>query len=216
MQLFRLLETISIELPAKGGMAALAEKLSKGVLILKRTFSLLLSVVIAVCAFTSCNKAPASNKTAAEVFDAINAAFAEQYKDVEGVEGAIPNMPMDVDDTVLKEKFGIDPEWVEDYKGQIAGMMTNCDMLVVVKAKDGQLDKVKEGLEKGKADQNALFEFYGVMGNPERLAASKIVTNGNYAALLMVGILTDNAAEGFDFSGDVRLAEDTFNKTING
>lgn len=173
-------------------------------------------MVIAVCAFASCSKAPASNKTAAEVFDAINAAFAEQYKDVEGVEGAINNMPMDVDDTTLKEKLSVDPEWVEDYKGQIAGMMTNCDMLVVVKAKDGQIDKVKEGLEKAKADQTAQFEFYGVMGNPERLEASKVVTNGNYAALLMVGVISDSMTESFDFSEDVRLAEDTFNNTING
>ena len=72
-----------------------------------------------------------------------------------------------------------------------------------------------KGLEKGKEAQQAAFESYGVMGNLERLDASKIVTNGNYAALLMVGIM-DTEDETVDFTEDVKLAEDTFNNTING
>lgn len=154
----------------------------------------------------------AADVTAAEVFDAINNAFAEKYEDLEG---AIANMPMDVDDATLQEKFGIDPSEVEDYKGQIAGMMTNCDMLIVVKAKEGELDNVVTGLQKAKENQTLQFESYGVMGNLERLDAAKVVTNGNFAALLMVGVM-DDEAETADFTEDVKLAEDTFNDTING
>lgn len=185
---------------------------------MKKLIALMLCGILAVAGLGGCGttkeESTVSNVTAGEVFDAINAAFAEKYADMD-VEGAIPNMPMNIDDTTLQEKFGIDPEITEDYKGQIAGMMTNCDMLLVVKAKDGKLEDVVKGLEKGKEAQQAAFESYGVMGNLERLDASKIVTNGNYAALLMVGIM-DTEAETVDFTEDVKLAEDTFKNTING
>lgn len=181
---------------------------------MKKVLSLILCGLMMVLFLASCgkNSSSSANVTAPEVFDAINGAFAEKY---EGTEGAISNMPMDVDDTTLQEKFGIDPADVEGYKGQIAGMMTNCDMLLVVKAKEGKLEDVTRGLEKAKADQITQFEFYAVMGNPERLEASKIVTNGDFAALLMVGVMGDEE-ENLDFTEDVKLAEDTFNSAING
>ena len=190
---------------------------------MKKFISLLLCGILAVTMFVSCGTkkedtaAPESSAaavptaTAEEVFAAIDAAFVEQFGEL-GATGAISNMPMDVDDMTLSEKFGIDPAIVESYKGQIAGMMTNCDMLVVVKAKEGQIDAVVAGLEKGKADQTAQFEFYPVAGNDLRLEASKIVTNGDYAALLMVGVIDEDAP---DFTDDVTMAEDAFNTAIN-
>ena len=155
----------------------------------------------------------ADGVTAEAVFDAINAAFAEKYAD-QGLEGAIVNMPMDVDDTVLTEMFGVDPADVVDYRGQMAGTMTNCDMLLVVQAKDGKLDAVVDGLTEARETQAAQFENYAVMGNPERVEASKVVTEGNYAALLMVGVFGGEEAP--DFTEDVKLAEDAFYAAIRG
>ncbi len=150
--------------------------------------------------------------TAAAIYDAINAAFAEKYPDAGMV---IPNMPMEVDETTLKDKFGISSDMVTDYKGEIAGMMTNCDMLLIVKAAEGKLEDVKAALEQAKADQTAQFEMYGVMGNIERTQAAKVVTNGDYAALIMVGIMPEDETATVDFTEDVQLAEDTFNATID-
>ena len=150
--------------------------------------------------------------TAAAIYDAINEAFAEKYPDAGMV---IPNMPMEVDETTLKDKFGITTDMVTDYKGEIAGMMTNCDMLLIVKAADGKLEDVKAALEKAKDDQTAQFEMYGVMGNIERTQAAKVVTNGDYAALIMVGIMPEDETATVDFTEDVQLAEDTFNATID-
>ena len=181
---------------------------------MKKWIALVLAVLVTAAVTLACGqqKNGGNAATAEEVFDAINAAFAEKYPDVGMV---IPNMPMDVDDTILEEKFGITSDMAESYKGQVAGMMTNCDMLIVVKAKDGKLEDVTKALEKAKEDQTAQFEFYAVMGNDKRLEASKIVTNGNFAALLMVGIVGEGAEDTFDFTEDVKLAEDTFNKAIN-
>ena len=150
--------------------------------------------------------------TAAAIYDAINAAFAEKYPDAGMV---IPNMPIEVDETTLKDKFGISSDMVTDYKGEIAGMMTNCDMLLIVKAAEGKLEDVKVALEQAKADQTAQFEMYGVMGNIERTQAAKVVTNGDYAALIMVGIMPEDETATVDFTEDVQLAEDTFNATID-
>ncbi len=153
-----------------------------------------------------------SSATSEEVYDAINAAFAEKYPDAGMV---IPNAPMEVDETTLNDKFGITTDMVEDYKGEMAGMMTNCDMLLVVKVKEGKMEDVKAALEKAKDDQTAQFEWYAVMGNAERTAAAKVVENGNFAALIMVGIMDIGSDEAPDFTSDVQLAEDTFNKTVD-
>ncbi|MBC8558588.1 DUF4358 domain-containing protein [Fumia xinanensis] len=191
---------------------------------MKKIVALLMAALCAVT-FVSCNNSSnesgssnessgggaVSSATSSEIFDAINSVFAEKYPDAGAV---IPNMPQDVDDTILKDKFGIDVNDVEDYKGQIAGMMTNCDMLLIVKAKDGKIDSVRASLESAKEAQTEQFASYGVMGNIERTAAAKVVTNGNYAALIMVGVLPDDPDAALDFDSDVKLAEDTFNKTI--
>lgn len=190
-----------------------------------KKIAVLMAALLCAAMFVACNPSSQGSEdsggsvsgetvsaaTADEVFDAINAAFAEKYPDA-GM--AIPNMPMDVDATVLSEKFGIDENDVESYKGQIAGVMTNCDMLLVVKAKDGKIDSIRESLESAKKAQTELFASYGVMGNIERTTAAKVVTNGDFAALLMVGVLPDDPDAALDFDSDVKLAEDTFNETI--
>ena len=102
---------------------------------------------------------------------------------------------------------------VESYKGTVAGMMTNCDELLVVKAKDGQIDAVKAALDQALEDQKEAFSWYGVMGNTERLEAAKVVTSGNYAALLIVGVIPEGDAA-FDFTSDVSLAENAFKSAI--
>ena len=123
-------------------------------------------------------------------------------------------MAMAVDDTTLQEKFHISLDMVESYKGTIAGMMTNCDELLVVKAKDGQIDAVKSALQQALEDQKAAFEWYGVMYNPERLASAKVVISGNYAALLIVGVSPEDGSTSVDFSSDVSLAENAFKSAI--
>lgn len=145
--------------------------------------------------------------SASVVYSAINGAFQSQYG-----HDAIPSMTMTVDDTILTEKFHLTSDMVESYAGAIAGIMTNCDELLVVQAKDGQIDHVKAALEQALADQNAAFGWYAVMNNAERLEAAKVVVKGNYAALLIVGISPENAEDegAVDFSGDVSLAENAF------
>lgn len=153
-----------------------------------------------------------SSATSEEVYDAINAALVEKHP---SVESAIPHAAA-IEEPTLNDMFGITTDMVEDYKGEMAAIMNNCDLLLVVKAKDGKMEEVKAALEKVKDDRVAQFEWYAVMGNAERTAASKVVENGNFAALIMVGIVDDDLAdETPDFTSDVQLAEDTFNETVD-
>ncbi len=149
--------------------------------------------------------------TAADIYAAINSAFQDAY----GYD-AIPTMSMEIDDTTLTEKFRLTSDQVESYAGSIAAVMTNCDELLVVQAKDGQIDAVKAALEQALADQKEAFGWYAVMNNTERLEAAKVVVKGNYAALLIVGTSPDTGEEegAADFTGDVAMAEKAFLNAI--
>lgn len=151
---------------------------------------------------------PAVNVTAQSVYDAMDKAVADRHT---GVTNAIMNMPMQVDDMILSDMFGINVSDVKGYKGVCAGSMTNCDIMIVVEANDGKKDTVKKALEDKLTAQKAQFEHYGVMGNIERLEAAKIVDKGNFVALLIVGIMGEGE-ETYDCAGDVSAAVSAFNK----
>ena len=89
-------------------------------------------------------------------------------------------------------------------------MMTNCDELLVVQAKDGEIDNVKAALQQALSEQKDAFSWYGVMYNTERLDAAKVIVSGNYAALLIVGVSPENEETSVDFSSDVSMAENAF------
>ncbi len=156
--------------------------------------------------------APAtSSVSASEIYSAIDAAFQDAYGS-----GPITNAPYDIDETSLSELFHIDPSWVISYRGSMAGMMTNCDELLVVQAKDGQIDAVRQALEQRLSEQKDSFAHYPVMFNDIRLDDAKVITKGNYAALLIVGVITDEIDESgeADFTGDVEKAENAFYASI--
>lgn len=110
----------------------------------------------------------------------------------------------------LSEKFHISTDQVVSYSGVVAGMMTNCDELLVVQAKDGEIENVKAALQQALAEQKDAFSWYGVMYNTERLDAAKVIVSGNYAALLIVGVSPQDEETSVDFSSDVSMAENAF------
>ncbi|MGI5894471.1 MAG: DUF4358 domain-containing protein [Candidatus Merdivicinus sp.] len=144
-----------------------------------------------------------------EIFNAIDAAFAEAYPDSGCV---IPAMPMDMDKQYIADTLGISADLLVSGKGQQAGMMTNCDMLLVVEAAEGQFDVVKSAMDTALQARYDAFSWYGVMGNAERTEAAKVVSKGNFIALIMVGIMPEEGTP--DFTSDVQLAEDTFYAAI--
>lgn len=151
----------------------------------------------------------ATGVSAQDIYSAIDAAFQNKYG-----HGPIPSAPFAIDDVTLSEKFHISTDQVVSYSGVVAGMMTNCDELLVVQAKDGEIEKVKAALQQALSEQKDAFGWYGVMYNTERLDAAKVVVSGNYAALLIVGISPENGETEVDFSSDVSMAENAFYSAI--
>lgn len=162
---------------------------------------------------SSASSAPSasSSVSASDIYSAIDAAFRSKYGD-----GPIVNSPYSVDDTSLTELFHLNSDQVESYCGMMAGMMTNCDELLVVQAKDGKVNEVKAALEQRLSEQKDSFAHYPVMFNDVRLDDAKVVVKGNYVALLIVGVITDeiNEAGEADFTGDVEMAENAFYSAI--
>lgn len=153
---------------------------------------------------------PNTSVNATTVYDAMDSAVAARHK---GIDAAIMNMPMSLDDSTLSDMLGLSSSDVASYKGTYAGSMTNCDMMIVIEAKDGKIDTVKKALQDKQAAQKKQFEFYGVMGNIERLDASKVVSSGNFAALLIVGVMGDGE-EDYDCAGDVSAASSAFTNAL--
>ena len=162
---------------------------------------------------SSASSAPSasSSVSASDIYSAIDAAFRSKYGD-----GPIVNSPYSVDDTSLTELFHLNSDQVESYCGMTAGMMTNCDELLVVQAKDGKVNEVKAALEQRLSEQKDSFAHYPVMFNDVRLDDAKVVVKGNYVALLIVGVITDeiDAAGEADFTGDIEMAENAFYSAI--
>ncbi|MCI6024030.1 MAG: DUF4358 domain-containing protein [Candidatus Faecivivens sp.] len=176
---------------------------------MKRFLSVLLILTLfgIITLFSCCNSR--LDTTAGEVYNAVQSAFLEKY----GSE-AILNAPTDIDDTVLSEQFHLSSSDVEDYRGVTAGMMTNCDALLVVKARSGKLEAVRDALSQALEEQRAQFSWYAVMDNPERLEAAKVVTEKDFAALLIVGISPDDPDLPVDFTEDVEMAEKAFRNAV--
>lgn len=158
----------------------------------------------------SSDSKPSVSVDASAVYDAMDRAIVARHK---GVDAAIMNLPMAVDDNTLTDGFGISVSDVVSYKGTYAGSMTNCDIMIVVEAKDGKVDTIKKALQDRQAAQKKQFENYGVMGNIERLDASKVVSNGNFVALLIVGVMGEGE-ETYDCAGDVSAASAAFTNAL--
>lgn len=142
-----------------------------------------------------------------EVYDAMSAAVLNRHKDA----SSLMPMSMELDGSTLADAFGIDTDQLVSAKGEMAMMMTNCDMMLVVEAKSGKVSAVKSQLEKALQSRIEQFEWYAVMGNSERCSAAKVVSRGNFVALVMVGLA--NEKDQYDCSGDVAAAVRAFNET---
>ena len=102
----------------------------------------------------------------------------------------------------MTDGWGLDTSLVQSFKGEWSMMNVHCDMMLVVEAKPGKIDAVKEKLEEGLTRRIESYQWYA--NNGERCEEAKVVTKGNFAALVMVGV--DDAA------GDTAAAVSAFKK----
>ncbi|MGL5676170.1 MAG: DUF4358 domain-containing protein [Cellulosilyticaceae bacterium] len=99
------------------------------------------------------------------------------------IEAGAVRMPMPVDETLAQEAYQIDLETVEEYAIAETGISPGPGLVVMAKAKEGQVDAVKANME-------ALLE--AKVGNafyPDEQEAAKnaeVMVDGNYVALFII------------------------------
>lgn len=153
----------------------------------------MLALSLSMGALVGCSNGGSNEPTGQE--QTVSVSADQIVKDI--VELGAIRMPMEVDETLAKDVYRIDPETVESYGIAETGISPGPGLAVVAKAKEGQLDAVKANMEQLLQDKigNAFYP-------DEKDAAEKaeIRVEGNYVALF---ILNDEVA------GDaIKLFED--------
>lgn len=132
-----------------------------------RLFALVLTGVLALGLLTACG-----SKEEAKEID-IPALWTSIEETVE-----LPSM-MELDDTTLKDVYGIDAADLESYVARIPLMNVHATEFFIAKVKDGKMDTVKEAIAKRQADLVTVWEQY-LPEQYELVQNYKLETEGNY------------------------------------
>ena len=106
-------------------------------------------------------------------------------------------MPEKLDESSLKEVFGVDPADIEEYYGEYSAVNTSADHIIGLKVKDGKVDAVRQALEAGKEEIVKNFEEY-LPDQYEKAQAGQIIQKGNYLFLVIAG----DSEKGYDSEMD--------------
>lgn len=106
-------------------------------------------------------------------------------------------MPEKLDETSLKEVFGLDPADIEEYYGEYSAVNTSADHMIGVKVKEGKVDKVRQALENRKDEVIKNFQEY-LPNQYDKAQAGRIIEKGNYLFLVIAG----DAQKGYDSEMD--------------
>lgn len=102
-------------------------------------------------------------------------------------------MPEKLDESSLKEVFGVDPADIEEYYGEYSAVNTSADHIIGLKVKDGKVDAVRQALEARKEEIVKNFEEY-LPDQYEKAQAGQIIQKGNYLFLVIAG----DSEKGYD------------------
>lgn len=94
-------------------------------------------------------------------------------------------MPGEITADMFKDMYYITDDIAEEYYGEATQIRPGVSCIFAVKAKDGQIDKVKEALEKTKSDMDTTVAYLPL--DKEMLEAADVYVRGNYAFLMVIG-----------------------------
>ena len=132
-----------------------------------RLFALLLTGILSLSLLAACG-----TKDDAKEID-IPALWTTITEKVE-----LPDL-MELDDTTLKDIYGIDPADLESYTARIPFMNVQATEFFIAKVKEGQLDAVKEAISKRQAALDEQWSQY-LPDQYELVKNYKLETVGNY------------------------------------
>lgn len=111
-----------------------------------------------------------------------------------------PNMEMDAE--MLETVYGIKPEMYDDYFAESPMISVNVDTLIIVKAKEDQIEAVEEALETYR--ERNINEALQYPQNIGKVQAARIESFDNYVCFVQLGADTREAS---DAGGDEAVAE---------
>lgn len=128
-------------------------------------------------------------------YDAVKKEFGEYWL----------TMPAIIEEQMMKEMYYINPDDVEEFAGEMSLANVSGDTLVLVKAKPGRAQAVADALEQRRKDIIDQFKQYPVNFMDVKSEAAKVVTEGDYVFLILMGDL--NVPDGEEASLEMAQAE---------
>lgn len=102
--------------------------------------------------------------------------------------------PRALDDFSAENELMLTMDNLVGYKGDVTNDQADCGLVFVAQAKDGKVDAVKSELEAYKESLSA-NDLYAEFADKVALAKdARIVTNGNYVAIVIAGIANPDYA----------------------
>lgn len=86
----------------------------------------------------------------------------------------------------MTDLFGLNLDDIEDYYGKTTIANVSSDVVLMVKAKPGQVDTVKAALEQHRSNLAASFEMY-LEDQFIKASNGRVVTKGDYVLLVVLG-----------------------------
>ena len=100
--------------------------------------------------------------------------------------------PRALDDFSVENELMLTMDNLVGYKGDVTNDQADCGLVFVAQAKDGKVDAVKAELEAYKESLSA-NDLYAEFADKVALAKdARIVTNGNYVAIVIAGIAVEH------------------------
>ncbi len=117
-----------------------------------------------------------------EILEAVKDAYGEDY---------LPNTA--IDETVLEQTYGIDPELYTEFVGEMPMISAHVDTFLAVRAKAGEADTVEELLNAYRDSQIEGALQYPM--NMPKYEASQVVRYGNDVYFVMLGAYDDSITD---------------------
>lgn len=96
------------------------------------------------------------------------------------------SMPTRLDDASLKETFGIEPEWIEEYYGEFSAANTSADHLLAFKVREKHMEDVRNALESRRDAIVKGFEA-SLTEEMDKARNATIVEKGPYLFFVIAG-----------------------------
>ncbi len=152
---------------------------------MKKILVVAMMTLVGATMFTGCAAGDTTEQTATPTPGAEASVQKEPLQDMlaKMIEAGAVRMPLEVDDTLATEHYKVDLENVEEYAIAQTGISPGPGLVVMVKAKEGQVEAAKANME-ALLDAQIGNAFYPE--EKEIAENAEIIVDGDYVALFLI------------------------------